>query len=296
MKNIRIFLLAVVAAVTLWSCSEEKLNSESVLEQPDYSNYTAFDYWLLYNYTYPYNIDFMYKMKDVESSIDHELVPANIPNSIAMAKLVKHLWIEVFDEVAGVEFSRAHMPRILVLVGSGAFNGNGSLTLATASQGVKITLYEVNGVNPLSLTTQYLKDRYLGTLYHEFTHILNAKKAFDPEFAAISNGDYVGSTWNTSGGTTVANQLGFTTAYSRSSEYEDFVNILAHYVVQGQAGWDAMITNAGGPTSAGGEKLNRKLEIVRGYFRVSWGVNIADIRRVFEEHLATMYDLDLVNP
>ena len=300
MKKILKYLLMITAAVMLWSCSDDKLGDAKVFKDPDPASYTNFDKWLLSNYTYPYNIAFKYKMQDIESDFSYNLSPATTANAIAMSKLIKHLWLEVYDEVSGIEFTRMHIPKVIHLIGSGAYNSNNTVLLGTAHSGMKITLYEINSLNPANITASTITERYLKTMYHEFAHILHQKINYPIEFKAITTRDYISDDWSTAAATLpIANQRGFVSRYARKEYNEDFVEILSIYVTRGQANWDSILAAsnsvASGNTKTGKVLIEEKLQIVREYMQDVWGIDIDELRRVLEEHLVTMHDLDLIN-
>jgi substrate import-associated zinc metallohydrolase lipoprotein len=281
----------MIATVT-WSCTEEELNPESVFKDPDPALRTEFDQWILANYTYPYNMSLKYKMEDIESLIEYDLVPATTENSIAVAKIIKHMWIEVYDQVSGVDFTRTYIPKVVHLIGSRAYRTGTSL-LGTAEGGMKITLFDVNALDVSTVGASGFVDglaqRYLKTMYHEFTHILQQKKPQPVEYDAISNDLYIGSSW-TNYTDEAAYPLGFVSAYARDEALEDFAEMLAIYVVRGQANWETILSKAG---TEGAEILNQKLEIVRSYLRVSWDIELDELRRVFELRATTLNQLDL---
>lgn len=277
-----------------WSCTEEEIDkNNSIFTDPDPATKTEFDKWLLTNYTYPYNIVVKYKMQDIESDITYDLVPATVEKAIAFAKLIKHLWIEVYDDVAGPDFTKAYIPRIIHLVGSGAYNTNNTVLLGTAEGGLKITLYRVNDLDPENVTASLLVDRYLKTLFHEFAHILHQTKNYSEEFAKISNANYVSDDWaNSSNTEAMAYQLGFVSRYSRKEANEDFVEMLAIFVVRGQSNWNNILRQAG---DGGAAIINQKFEIIKNYLETAWNIDIYELRRTFESRTATMHLLDLKN-
>ncbi|MDR2064832.1 MAG: putative zinc-binding metallopeptidase [Prevotellaceae bacterium] len=293
MKKIKIFLIIIMTAAIAWSCSEEKLNDESVFKDPDPALLTEFDKWILNNYTYPYNISFKYKMEDIESNMTYDLVPATTQKAIAMAKIIKHLWLEVYDEVAGVDFTRTYIPRVIHLIGSGAYNTNNTFLLGTAEGGLKVTLFRINDLDINNVSIELLSDWYLKTMYHEFAHILHQTKDYPAEFKAISNSDYIGGDWSSNSATlAMAYQLGFVSRYSRQEANEDFVEIIAIYIVRGQANWDSILAQAG---TSGAAIINQKLEIIKSYLRNSWNIEIDELRRVFESKASMLNYLDLSN-
>ncbi|MDR1199156.1 MAG: putative zinc-binding metallopeptidase [Prevotellaceae bacterium] len=293
MNKIKIFLAAFFLAAVCWSCSEEKLSDQSVFVDPDPATVTDFDKWLLSNYVYPYNISFKYKMEDIETNMTYDVVPATVRNSIAIAKLIKHLWIEVYDQVSGIDFTRTYIPRVIHLIGSGAYNTNNTVLLGTAEGGMKVTLYRINDLDINNISLDLLTDRYLKTMYHEFAHILHQTKNYPVEFKAISNNDYIGGDWSSIDATAAqAYQLGFISRYARSEPNEDFVELLAIYVTRGQANWDSILAAAG---TNGVAIINQKFEIVKNYLRDSWNIDINELRRVFELRGSMIDQLDLVN-
>jgi substrate import-associated zinc metallohydrolase lipoprotein len=254
---------------------------------------TEFDKWLLTNYTYPYNIVLKYKMQDIESNVTYELVPATLEKAIAFSKLIKHLWIEVYDDVAGPDFTKTYIPRIIHLVGSGAYNTNNTVLLGTAEGGLKITLFRINDLNPETVTAGIMVDRYLKTMFHEFAHILHQTQNYSEEFAKISNADYVSDDWASNSNTlAIAYELGFVSRYARKEASEDFVEMLSIFVVGGQENWSNILRAAG---EKGAVVINQKFEIIQNYLRTAWNIDIYELRRTFESRVASMHLLDLKN-
>ena len=62
---LNIFLFAATG-LTLSSCTETKLSSESVIK-PEGKKQTPFDKWLQVNYVEPYNIEFIWRYDDKET-------------------------------------------------------------------------------------------------------------------------------------------------------------------------------------------------------------------------------------
>ncbi|MDR3245730.1 MAG: putative zinc-binding metallopeptidase [Prevotellaceae bacterium] len=293
-KKTGIYLLTLLFTVVSWSCTEDEINeNSSIFKDSDPALQTDFDKWLLTNFTYPYNIVFKYKMKDIEAGTTYELVPATVEKSIAFAKLIKHLWIEVYDDVAGSDFTRTYIPRVIHLIGSGAYNTNNTVLLGTAEGGMKITLYRINDLDPQTVTIDFLTDRYLKTMFHESAHILHQTKNYSEEFAKITNSDYVSDDWNSSSNTLeAAYQRGFVSRYARKEANEDFVEILSIFVVRGQNNWASILQQAG---EDGADKINQKFEIVQNYLKTSWNIDIYELRRIFESRAKTMHLLDLTH-
>ena len=290
MKKILLYLYALILLPGIWSCNKDEINSESIFVDPTTPR-TAFDEWLLMNYTYPYNIDFKYKMEDIESDLRYQLAPAKVENSIAMAKLIKYLWIEAYNEHAGIDFLRTYIPRVIHLIGSGAYNTNNTVLLGTAEGGLKITLYAINDLDIDNVTIGQLNEWYLRTIHHEFAHILHQTKNYPMEFKLITVDGYCGDDWSLYE-EYEALEAGFISAYSMKSYDEDFVELIAHYLINTQATWNSKLTTAG---TTGRALIEEKFSIVRNYLKNSWGIDVDELRNIILERADNFKKLDLRN-
>lgn len=282
-----IYSFFIMTAV-LASCSKEKLDQKSIFGT-DSPERGAFDTWLLLNYVEPYNIQFNYKYIDRESDNNYNLVPAEYDKAVAMAKLTKYLWIDSYNELLGDTFIKTYCPRMIQLIGSKAFNSQGSVVLGTAEGGLKITLYNINGLNPSSPSIDFLNEWFFKTMHHEFAHILHQTKNYSTDFNLIST-DYQGPSWLNLESDAVANKMGYVTCYASYSPDEDFVEIISNYVTHAKGYWESVLATAG---EEGGDKLARKFEIVRNYLQESWGIDIDKLRDIVQKRSANISQLDL---
>ena len=188
-----LYILGIAASLlNFTSCSEDDLDPKSIFEDQPTSEQNDFDKWILANYTMPYNIALKYHMEDIESNHDYTLAPADYDKSVKLAHIVKYAWLETYDEVAGIDFTRQYVPKVLHLVGSAAYEDNGTMVLGTAEGGLKVTLYLVNN---LKIDADFLNEYYFKTMHHEFAHILHQTKSYDPDYDRISEGLYVSGDW-----------------------------------------------------------------------------------------------------
>jgi substrate import-associated zinc metallohydrolase lipoprotein len=289
-KNLIYMILILTVTLSFTSCqSDDKLDPTSIFDTSAPKR-DSLETWLQENYTYPYNIDFKYKMEDIESNMKYTLVPADSAKAAKLAILIKYLWLESYDEVAGITFTKTYVPRIIHLIGSPAYNSNGTIVLGTAEGGLKITLYIVNSLtqssisNPAILNTYYFK-----TMHHEFGHILNQKKPYDAGFKLISEASYVGNDWYLSSDNK-AYQNGFVTPYAQSEPNEDFVENIAVYVTSTKAQWQAILDAAG---TSGGATILRKFAIVKSYMKDSWNIDLDELRDVVQRRQSEVKYLDL---
>ena len=190
--------LAAFALLGAASCSDDEFgpsifpDSEDELDPNSYTY--KFDKWLKQSYLTPYNLEFRYKMQDVGTDMNYNLVPAEYDKAVDLAVLTKYLWFDVYDELAGEEFLKSYGPRIIHLIGSPAYNPQtGTMVLGLAEGGIKVSLFRVNELNANSFAT--MNEFYFKTMHHEFAHILHQTKSIPTDFSQISNGKYDDNNW-----------------------------------------------------------------------------------------------------
>lgn len=287
MKRYLIYFL--VGILGLSACNEDKLNDESIFQDSD-TVMEAFDIWLFNNYVEPYNIQFNHKYVDRESDNQYNLIPAERTKAIAMAKLIKHLWIGAYDELLGEDFMKTYCPRMIQLIGSKAYNSQGSVVVGTAEGGMKITLYNVNAININNPSISFLNEWFFGTMHHEFAHILHQTKNYSTDFNLISK-DYQGPSW-VNLEEDDAHEMGFVTAYASSSTDEDFVEIIAKYVTNPAGYWETLLANVG---EEGKDKLEKKMDIVQNYLLQSWRIDLDELRDVVQRRSSELSTLNLTD-
>ena len=287
MKIIKLFLAIVV--VGLWgACSEESLDPRSIFDTTT-PEQNAFDKWLLANYTTPYNIEFNYRYDDKETDNRYNLAPAEFDKSVALAKLMKHIWIDAYAELAGDVFVKTYCPRVMQLIGSVAYNSQGSMVLGTAEGGLKIVLYNVNIIDVDNPSLEVMNYWFFHTMHHEFGHILQQTKNYSTDFNLISAADYRSTDWvNLSNAD--APKYGFVTGYASMEANEDFVEILSTYVTNTPDYWEALL-NSGGET--GRATILAKFDIVKDYLKGSWQIDIDKLREIVLRRSSEIGALDL---
>lgn len=291
-------LLATVALST--GCKERDLpdNGRSVVEF-EKSPENAFDTWINQNFVTPYNVRFMYRMDDKEIDFARHLAPPSLEKSMKMAKVVQHAWIDAYNEVAGVDFMRDRLPRILMLIGSPGYNANGTILLGTAEGGLKVTLYQTNWLDetdPAMMNTYYFH-----TMHHEFTHILQQKHDWPrKEYSAISQGDYAATSWQDRRAKEAA-LLGFVSPYAGSQPVEDITEVTAYYLTYTDEEWDNLLNNLavtedqnGKKNTEGRDKILRKIELMKGYMKDKWNIDMDELRAVVQRRTAEVAHIQLI--
>lgn len=309
MKHIGLVLL-FAATVAFTGCNEDDLSPTSVIninnpqDNEDSEESKSFDAWLDKNYTQEYNIRFQYRYNDKETDLTYNVIPASFAESKALARLIQHIWLEVYAEAVGKEFIKTYSPRVIQLIGSYEYNANGSIIKGTAEKGLKIMLYGVNNLdidNPrINVDNPYeekeakpidLNCWFFNTMHHEFCHILTQTKNYSPDFQTISSGRYHSTDWINVKDPDAAKE-GFVTGYASGEYNEDFAEVYANYVTLSPAGWQKIITQAG---PEGAAIINEKLAMVKEYFQNSWGVNLDDLRAIILRRSAEAPSLELRN-
>mgnify|MGYP004549547483 FL=1 len=239
-KYISAFVMMSALAMGFTSCSDDDFTETIFPDQseeldPNSATY-KFDKWLKQTYLDVYNLDFRYKMQDVGTDMNYNLVPATYQNAQDLALLAKHLWFDVYNDVVGPNFLKEYGPRIIHLIGSPAYDpSTGTITVGLAEGGIKVSLFRVNALDLNS--PDQLNEYYFKTMHHEFAHILHQTKTYPAKFNTISVGKYDGSNWQDRQEGVVLS-CGFVTTYASSAYREDFAEIIANYIVKTDAQWE----------------------------------------------------------
>lgn len=231
---------------------------------------TALDEWLLNNYTYPYNIEVKYRWDGSELEVNKTLVPP-IPDRVqSIMGVVNDAWVQPYIDEAGDTFFKTFCPKQFVLVGSPNFNPGGTITLGTAEGGRKIVLFTINEFEE---TDRANVIEQMHTIHHEFAHILHQNIPYSNEYKTITPGDYTADWTNIP--TSEAHAKGFISSYAMSAPDEDFVEMIATMLTQGERGFDRIICSI---PAEGQAKLRRKQLIVENYFTSVYKINFKSLQ------------------
>ena len=287
LKAMGLALLLSVGALS--SCSKDTPSGATIFPTTPVARNT-FERWLLKNYTNPYNIDFQYKLKDGETDLTYNLVPADSAKTAKLAMITKFLWFDAYTEVVGPDFLKESAPRIIVAVGSSAYTRQRTEVVGSAEGGYKVTLNKINALtdellHDYSAMTEY----YFHTMHHEFTHILNQRKPYNPAFDLVTQSGYVSGNWlNVS--TRDAHRAGFVSPYAMMNGAEDFAEMLSFYVTYTPQAWQAILDEAG---TRGANLINQKLTLIKEYTQSSWGLDLDQLRDVVIRRGGQVATLDL---
>ena len=283
-KNILYILPLMVLAMAFTSCDKDEIKSESVITVDSYQQNT-FDKWLETNFRKPYNIDFKYRYEEIESDFNYYTIPADMESSVIMAHLVKYLCVETYNEVAGIEFTRANFPKMFYLIGTWEFRNNGSFILGTAESGKKILLAGINEIKDHVNSPEELNHYYIKTIHHEFTHILNQVKDYPTSFRQVTPNSYVNDSQFEE--PYVSNYLarGFISDYAQTEDREDFAEMVSEYVTHTAEWWEQQLQAADktwegdiNQTQTGRSLIEQKLDITRAYMHDTWNIDLDELR------------------
>lgn len=247
-KTIKTFFITATMALayTAVSCSDEDF-TESIFDPTEYpldqSVYTfPLDTFVKKNFLEPYNLRYLYRMQDIGSDMNYNLVPCSYDQSVTLAVLCKYLWYDVLKMHVGEQFLKTYSPRIIHVIGSPAYNPTqGTMVLGTAEGGLKITLYNAEHLSPTDI--DYMNEYFFKTMHHEFGHILNQRYNRPTDFDLISNGKYNAIDWNNTPDSVALSQ-GFVSNYASSQAREDWVEVIANYIVKDTITWRNMLNTA----------------------------------------------------
>ncbi|MBO5612349.1 MAG: hypothetical protein J5918_07105 [Prevotella sp.] len=254
-------VLPLVLSAGLTSCSDDDF-TQTIFDTTEYpldrTSYTfPLDTFLKVSYLEPYNMSFKYRMEDIGSDLQKNLVPASYDASVHLAVLSKYLWYDVYAKYGGERFLKENSPRIIHVIGSKSYNpSQGTETLGVAEGGLKITLYNANNL-PKMLYDPYMNGRELSdvdrielmnkyffkTMHHEFGHILDQTHLHPLSFNTISTGSYNSTGWSDTHDSIAAGR-GFVTPYASMNTSEDWVETLANYITRDSVSWATLLQSA----------------------------------------------------
>ncbi|MBO9155194.1 substrate import-associated zinc metallohydrolase lipoprotein [Chitinophaga sp. GCM10012297] len=243
---------------------------------------TELDNWITSNLTDPYNIQLVYRFERGLTDVGKDISPVKLDKVKPTAEAILNIFLKTYEKVAGPAFIKTYTPKQFVLYGSPSYNSNGTITLGTADGGRRVVLYELND---LDFTNAAQVSRKMRTIHHEFTHIVNQMIAIPPEFRQVTKAEY-NEDW-TSASAATAQKQGFVSTYASSQYTEDFAEMTAHLLVEGQLWFDAYAKAAGADGQA---KLKRKEALVVDYFRQYFNINFRELQYEVAKVLREKYN------
>ncbi len=284
----KILTLLLIGGLGLASSCYPEEEIEAPVKRTPLSN-DPLDQYIQENFVEEYGVAIRYRFVDRYVDPSKRVTPPKREVVIPMLDFLTEFWVEPFIDVAfGNTFFRSHVPAEIILVGSTMYNADGTVTLGTADAGARITLTEVNFVD---VDNENWVFRQLGTIYHEFAHIMHQRYNLPASWQDISRGDYTssGSWYNYTD--EEALQRGFVSPYGTSSINEDFAELVAFLLFRPDfftrfiddepncATVDCVARNEGRA------RLRRKYNAAREHYKQRTGVDLLEVRNIIQAKL-----------
>ena len=279
------FLIGAFAFLTACYPDEEV---EAPVKEQDFSE-DALDQYIQENFVDEYGVAVRYQFVDRYVDQNKRVTPPKLDVVQPMLDFLTEYWIAPFTDVAnGNRFFKAHVPAEIILIGSTMYNADGTVTLGTADAGARITLTEVNFVD---IENQDWVFRQLGTIYHEFAHIMHQRYNLPPAWQEISPQGYtsLGSWYNLTD--EEALQRGFVSPYGTSTFNEDFAEVVAFLLfrpdfytrfIEDEANCNTVDCAA---RNEGRARLRRKYNAILEHYEQNTGVDLLAVRAIIQAKL-----------
>jgi substrate import-associated zinc metallohydrolase lipoprotein len=286
-KIFTFFFTAVLILIVNASCDkEDDVNAPIITHTPSED---ALDQYIQTNYTDEYGIAVRYKFVDRYVDQNKRVTPPKLEVVQPMLDFLNEYWIEPFTTVAnGDAFFRDHVPAEVIFIGSTIYNADGTVTLGTADAGARITLTEVNFIDVEDDAWIF---RQLGTIYHEFAHIMHQRYNLPAGWQNISPQGYtsLGSWYNLTDDEAL--QRGFVSPYGTSTFNEDFAELVA-FLLYDPDFYEKYIEDEEGCVTAecvakndGRAKLRVKYNAALSHYKQNTGVDLLKVRDIIQAKL-----------
>ncbi len=287
MKSIKIlFPFFVTGLMILSGCyPSEKLD---VAKTSDQELLTELDIYIDKNFTQKYGMAIRYKYVDSFLSPGQRTTPPKLENVKPMLDFLEVYWIQPFLQVEnGEEFFSTHVPAETVLFGGLIYQGN-TVLLGVAEAGARISLLDVNSVDPENQDWILFQ---LGTIYHEFAHVVHQRYKLPTAFETITSTGYTSAgSWYT---LTDNDALvrGFVSPYATSSPNEDFAETIAFYLFDPEFAENYTTDEADCTTpecenrNIGRAFIRQKIASIADHYEKVTGINLEALRAATQDKI-----------
>ena len=283
----RISILLISAMLFATSCYDDESVTSPVKTVTPSAD--PIDIFIQTNFVDKYGVAVRYKFIDRYIDQNKRVAPVKRELVEPMLNFLTHFWVEPFINVPnGRRFFERHVPAEVIFIGSPIFNDDGTVTLGLADAGARITLTEVNQID---IENQAWILRQLGTIYHEFAHIVHQRYNLPTGFQQISPDGYTsaGSWYNISD--EEALRRGFVSPYATSSFNEDFAETAA-FILFDPTFYETYIDDEPNCTNSdcearneGRDRLRSKYNSVLSHYLQVTGVDLLEVRAIVQDRL-----------
>lgn len=231
------------------------------------------------------------------------ITPCREEMVLPVAQVFLDMWIGSLIAGSDTTFVEKHFPRMIVLVGSPAYQLDGSIVLGQAEGGTLIRFTEINKYTPGD--TAWVEGQ-LKTAFHEYAHIMHQTFNMPDEYRAVTPDNYTQNGWQP---LEYEDALirGMVSAYGTSSVQEDYAELFAEYIMQTETildiwlrgkpitvnpdKWQEMteeqrqaVLVQKAQMEAGCQKIAKKFSILKKHL-ASAGLDIEKVRKEYQKQL-----------
>lgn len=297
-KNI--LILVIVTLFAFFGCSKEDINTKYVPPTAVISTHPN-DVFLKAEYFSTYGTAVRWKWDDRFIKNNQKATPIKSNLVIPVAQLLKYLWIDAYasNGPGGARFIKKLIPSELQFIGSYIYNNDGTVLLGYAEGGARISILNLNSYD--------LTDRdwltnpgggVLATIHHEFSHIVHQNYGIPVGFNTISKA-YLGAGWSNGVTRDDAIKLGMVRNYGTLNEFEDFAEIISHFLTLPKATFEAdFITQQDCSKATTGDKalncnelnkgrvlIKKKLDLIIEFYKNNFDIDLVKLRDNLEKKI-----------
>lgn len=304
MKNYTTHLLKFLCAcflIAFSSCQKEEANTTFTPPQKDEKKAHPNDVYLKQNMFSKYGTAVRWRWDDRFIRSTQNATPIRAEHVVPVTKIVEYLWIGAYESVgpAGEKFIKTLFPPELQYIGSYIFREDGTRLLGYAEGGARISLLNLNSYD--------LTDRdwmtnpgggVLATVHHEFSHIVHQNHNLPPGFNTISD-QYLGAGWSNGVSLKDAIKMGMVRNYGTMNEFEDFCEIISHFLTLPKKDFEAAFINQADCSkltkidqirdcqelNEGRLLIKKKLDLVVKFYKDKFDIDLAKVRDNLEERI-----------
>jgi len=227
---------------------------------------------------------------------------------IPASKMVDYLWADAYastgDDAAA--FIKELFPAEIVYMGSYIFNDDGTMKLGFAEGGARVTLLNMNALD--FENRSWMADPsggVLATVHHEFSHIVHQSYGIPVGFNTISE-SYLGNGWSNGVTRDDAIKLGMVRNYATLNEFEDFCEIISHFLVVDEDTFNEdFITQEDCSTyttsdaivncrelNEGRQLIAQKVDLVVGFYESNFNVDLLAVKETIQTRLDKVAEIN----
>ncbi|PKQ62810.1 hypothetical protein BZG02_11475 [Labilibaculum filiforme] len=259
------------------------------------------DIYLQENMLVKHSTAVRWKWQDKYIDDDYSATPVKRDVVIPVTKLLEYLWFDPYSSVSegGKAFISKLFPPELVYIGSYIYKEDGNRLLGYAEGGARITLLNLNSydlTNEAWLTTP--GGGILATVHHEFSHLVHQTYGMPVGFNTVSE-KYNGEGWSNNVTLSDAIKMGMVRNYATMNEFEDFCEIISHFLTIPKATFEEVFINQASTEgitdpaeianinalNAGRLLIAKKLSIVVDFYKNRFDIDLYALRDIMEERI-----------